>query len=142
MQYLQKNLGGELIFCLQINTEVDSITLVLHCQAYPKYPKQVEDIFVISQGKIERWTWSFVSRKPSKVSSNCYYHIRCVTRHAQITQNNNFAISLQYLQKELSDEVHFLHLDKHESLIQIDGIILMEMLKDSRTFQNSKFVMS
>ena len=65
-----------------------------------------------------------------------------MTRHAQITQNNNFAISLQYLQKELSDEVHFLHLDKHESLIQIDGIILMEMLKDSQTFQNSKFVMS
>ena len=30
----------------------------------------------------------------------------CVARHAQITQNNKFAISLQYL-KELSDEVDF-----------------------------------
>ena len=29
----------------------------------------------------------------------------CVTRHAQITQNNSFAISLQYLKKEMSDGV-------------------------------------
>ena len=31
-----------------------------------------------------------------------------VARPAQITQNNKFAISLQYLKKELSDEVNFL----------------------------------
>ena len=29
----------------------------------------------------------------------------CMARHAQITQNNKFAVFLQYLQKELSDEV-------------------------------------
>ena len=28
-----------------------------------------------------------------------------MTRHAQITQNNKFAISFQYLKKEVSDEV-------------------------------------
>ena len=43
-----------------------------------------------------------------------------MARHAQITQNNNFAISLQHLKKEVSDEVDFLHADKHESLLQID----------------------
>ena len=31
----------------------------------------------------------------------------CVVRHVQITQNNKFDISLQYLKKELSDEVDF-----------------------------------
>ena len=31
----------------------------------------------------------------------------CVARHAQITQSNKFAISLEYLKKELSDEVDF-----------------------------------
>ena len=46
----------------------------------------------------------------------------CVARHAQITQNKNFAISLQYFKKEVSDDVEFLHSDKHESLLQIgDG---------------------
>ena len=31
----------------------------------------------------------------------------------------------QYLKKELSDEVDFLHLDKHERLLQIDSMIFM-----------------
>ena len=47
----------------------------------------------------------------------------CVTRHAQITQNNKFGISLQYLKKEVSDEVGFLLADKHESFLQIDSMI-------------------
>ena len=34
-----------------------------------------------------------------------------MARHAQITQNDKFAISLQYLKKELTDEVDFLHAD-------------------------------
>ena len=47
----------------------------------------------------------------------------CVSRHTQITQNNKFAISLQYLKKEVSDEVDFLHANKHESFLQIDTMI-------------------
>ena len=65
----------------------------------------------------------------------------CVTRHAQITQNKKFAISLQYLKKELSDE-DFLHADKHGSLLQIDSMILMGMAKYSQNSQNSKSAMS
>ena len=66
----------------------------------------------------------------------------CVTRHAQITQNNKFAIFLQYLKKEVSDEIDFLHADKHGSLLQIDAMILMVMVKHSQSSQNSKFAMS
>ena len=36
----------------------------------------------------------------------------------------------------------FLHTDKHESLLQIDSMILMEMGKHSQSSQNSKFAMS
>ena len=42
-----------------------------------------------------------------------------MARHAQITQNNKFAISLQYLEKELSDKVDFLHADKHQSFLKV-----------------------
>ena len=66
----------------------------------------------------------------------------CVARHAQITQNKTFAISLQYLKKEVSGEVDFLHGDKHESFLQIDTMILMGMVKHSYSFQNSKFAIS
>ena len=54
----------------------------------------------------------------------------CVARHAQSTQSNKqFAISLQYIKKEVSDEVDFLNVDKHESLLQTDTMILVGMVK-------------
>ena len=46
-----------------------------------------------------------------------------MTRHAHITQYNKIAISLQYIKKEVSDEIDFLHVDKHESSLQIDSMI-------------------
>ena len=66
----------------------------------------------------------------------------CVARHAQITKNNKFAISLQYLKKEVSDEVDFLHADKHESLLHIDTMILMGTLKHFQNIQSNKFAIS
>ena len=45
----------------------------------------------------------------------------CVASHVQIAQNKKFTISLQYLKKEVSAEVDFLHADKHESLLQVDN---------------------
>ena len=65
-----------------------------------------------------------------------------MTRHAQIAQNNTFAISLQYFKKELSDEVDFLYAHMHESLLQSDSMILMGMVKHSQSFQNSEFAMA
>ena len=61
-----------------------------------------------------------------------------VARHDQITQISY----LQYLKKEFSDEVDFLHADKHESLLQIDSMILMWMVNHSQSSQNRKFAMS
>ena len=63
-------------------------------------------------------------------------------RHAQITQNNKFVISLQYLKIEFCGEVDFLHADKHESLLQIDSMILMGIVKHYQSSQNSKFTIS
>ena len=44
----------------------------------------------------------------------------CVARHPQITQNQNFSISLQYLTREGNVKVDFLYAGKHENLLQID----------------------
>ena len=62
----------------------------------------------------------------------------CVSRHDQITQNNNFAISLQYLKKGLRDKVDFLHVNKDESFLQIDTMILMGMVKHFQSCQYLK----
>ena len=40
-------------------------------------------------------------------------------KHSQSTQINKFAISVQYLKKEVREGVHFLHLDKHQSLYKL-----------------------
>ena len=66
----------------------------------------------------------------------------CATRYVQITQNNKSAISLQYLKKEVSDDAAYLHPDKHESLLQIDTMILMVMMKHFKSSQNTRFAMS
>ena len=65
-----------------------------------------------------------------------------MARHAHITQNNKFTVSLQHLKKEVSDAVDFLHVGKHKSWLQIDTMILMKMVKYPQSSQNSKFAMS
>ena len=77
----------------------------------------------------------------------------CVIRYAQIILNDKFAISLQCLKKEVSDEVDFLRVDKHQSFLQVDFstldisisykvmlLLLMGMIKHSQSTQGNKFV--
>ena len=45
-----------------------------------------------------------------------------ITRHAQGTQNNTFAISSQHFKKEGRSEVVFLHTAKHQTFLQVDSI--------------------
>ena len=47
-----------------------------------------------------------------------------IARHAQNTQNSKFVISLQYLKKEVRDEVDFLHADKLITFLQVHTINL------------------
>ena len=75
-----------------------------------------------------------------------------MVKHSQSSQNVKFAMSLQYLQKQVRDEVDFLHADKHQSFLQVDfntlGIkvsykvilsLLMGMIKHSQSTQSNKF---
>ena len=41
----------------------------------------------------------------------------------------------------MSDEIDFLHADKHESLLQIDAMTLIGIVKHTRSSQNSKVTM-
>ena len=64
----------------------------------------------------------------------------CVARHAKITQSKKFAISLQFLKKEVNEEVDFLNAGKHKKLMIL--MILMEMVKHFQRSKNSKFTIS
>ena len=41
-------------------------------------------------------------------------------KHSQSSQNSKLPMSLQYLKKEVRDEVDFLHADKDQSFLQVD----------------------
>ena len=43
-----------------------------------------------------------------------------MVKYSQSSQNSKFAMSLQYLKKEVRDEVDFLHADKHQSFLHVD----------------------
>ena len=54
--------------------------------------------------------------------------------------HNKFAISLQYLKKEIRNGVHFLHANKHQSFHKLGLLFLMEVTKNGQSTQNRKLV--
>ena len=58
--------------------------------------------------------------------------------HSQSTQSNKPAISLQYLKREVRNEVHFLHADKHQNFYKLTLQFLMEVARHVQSTQNRK----
>ena len=58
----------------------------------------------------------------------------------QITQSNKFAISLQYLKKEVRNGDHFWHADKLQSFSKLVLSFLMEVTRHVPNTQNRKLV--
>ena len=75
-----------------------------------------------------------------KVSYKVILLLMVITKHSQSTQSNKFAISLQYLIKEVRNGVHFLHADKHQSFYKSTLSILMEVVRHVQSTQNKKLV--
>ena len=61
-------------------------------------------------------------------------------KHSQSTHGNKFAISLQYLKKEVSEGVHFLHGDKQNKFYKLALLLLMEVARHVQSIQNRKLV--
>ena len=75
-----------------------------------------------------------------------------MVQHSQNSQNSKFAMSLQYLKKEVGNEVDFLHADKNQNFSQVDFntlsikvfykvilSLLMGMIKNSQSTQSKNF---
>ena len=62
-------------------------------------------------------------------------------KHSQSTQSNKFAISSQYLKKEVRDGVHFLPADKHQSFYKLALLYLMEVARHVQSTQDRKLIM-
>ena len=65
-----------------------------------------------------------------------------MARHAQVTQNKKLGIFLQYLKKEASDKVGFLHADNIFACMKACCKLIQwfwQMVKHPQSSQNSKF---
>ena len=93
----------KLLFCLQINTKIFYKILVSFWVCKQPCPKYSNNKFTISLqflkqiGKNEV-SFSLADKHQGFLQIDTI--ILGVARHAQITQNNEFAISLQYLKKK------------------------------------------
>ena len=64
-------------------------------------------------------------------------------RHAKSTQNNNYAISPQCPKKVVSNEVDFLHADKHLNFLQVDTtffIVFMYLTRPVSSTQKNLYL--
>ena len=65
-----------------------------------------------------------------------------MARHADITQNNKYAIYMQYIKEEVSDKIYFWQVHKHKSSLQSDTTIFDGDDQTFSKFPNIKFPMS
>ena len=122
--YLQKNMVHEIVLLRAVKHESflqdDTVILGLCNQSCTKYHLQQACKLAISLQNLKENRKNEVHfLLPDKHQR--FLQIEtiildvCVARHAQVTQWSKFDISLQYLNKEMSDKVDLLHANKHES---------------------------
>ena len=119
----------ECIFCMQIKIEVfDKLYYHFGCvyRDMPKVPK-IRSLHILCN--IFRKTWGMKLIFCLQINRYIFYKLiisvcLCIAKHVQSTQNNKFAISLQYLKENVKDEVDFLLADKHQKFLQINTIFL------------------
>ena len=61
-------------------------------------------------------------------------------KHSQSAQSNMFEISMQYLKKETSDVVHFLHGDRYQSFYKLTLSFLIEIANYVQSTQNRRLI--
>ena len=113
---LRKNWVMKLIFCMQIS---------------------MKDCYKL----ITKFWWGWSNTLGIKVSYNV--DIIIINGHEQafqITQSNKFAISLQYLIKEVRNGGHFWHADKRQSFGKLVLSFLMEVARYVQKAENRKLV--
>ena len=111
----EKGWGLKLTFCLQINKNIFLRLIVSLWMCIARYTQSSQNISLQYlkknlRGEDDFFLLIIVGFFKMILSFQMY-----VARHAQITQNKTFAISLQYLKKEVNDELNFLHAGKHQS---------------------------
>ena len=129
-QYIKENVNDEVEFSPadkhQRFLQIYSLFLDGYGQAFPKYPNNKFGISLQCLKKNsprKKWVIKlvFCMQINMKVSYKLILQYLMETvKHPQSSQDSKFPMSLQYLRKEVRDEVDFLHAGKHQNFLQVD----------------------
>ena len=110
------------------------------CSGLPKLPKiaSLQNLCIISRKK---WGMKLIFVADDHFHKLMLSFLMGVDRHVWSTQNIKNAVSSQYFKKELSYEINLLHADKHNSLLQGDGIGFAEFCQTCPNYPG-KFAIS
>ena len=150
-----------MIICLQIKVKCSSnqyYNFSFVWQGMPKSSKiqitNLQNVFTISQKEEVREEVDFLNVDKHKLFLQVGFitlsikvcpkvilpSLLGMIKYFQITQSNNFVISLQCLKKDVDNGVHFLHADKYQSLYKLGLLFLMEAARYVESTKNQKFV--
>ena len=142
LQYLKVNIKDEVDFLPADKSwrlfQSDTIILGVCGQTCPNYPNNKFDVSL--QYNIEM----------KLIFLNVYKHEGLLQidtmilmwrfKYSQSSQISKCAMSLQYLKKEVRDEVDFLHADKHHNFSILVLQFLMEVARHAQNTQNTKLL--
>ena len=132
----------KVISCMQISMETCYKLIVWFSWGWTNIPKV---------SKIARMHWLYnISKKELEMKLSfacikvCYKVILSLLigmiKHTQNTQSNKFAISLQYIKKEVRNGVRFLHADKHQSFYKLALSFLIKVARYVQSTQSRKLI--
>ena len=134
--------------------QIDTMIFDGDGQVFPNSPKEeICNVFTISQkrsyksscflhpDKHQSFLQAYFNTFGIEVSYNVILSLLMfMVKHSQSIQSNKFAISLEYLKKEVRDGFHFLHPIKHQSFYKLALSFLMKVDRHVQSAQNRKFV--
>ena len=139
----------KLIFCMQVSMKACYKLIVWEWSKIPKVPKiaSLQCLYSISKKKLKLklifCMQSFqVYFNTLSIKVSYKVDIIIINGHDQVFSNysNKFAISLQYLKKEIRNGDHFWHADKRQSFYKLVLSFLMEVARHVQNTQNRKLV--
>ena len=140
----------KLIFCMQVSMKTCYKLILCRWSRIPKVPKiaSLQCLYSISKKNL-KLKLIFCMQSFQKVYFNTLsikvaykVDIIIINGHDQVFSNysNKFAISLQYLKKEIRNGDYFWHADKRQSFYKLVLSFLMKVARHVQNTQNRKLV--
>ena len=139
----------KLIFCMQVSMKACYKLIVWEWSKIPKVPKiaSLQCLYSISKKKLKLklifCMQSFqVYFNTLSIKVSYKVDIIIINGHDQVFSNysNKFAISLQYLKKEIRNGDHFWHADKRQSFYKLVLSFMIKLTRHVQNTQNRKLV--